>query len=284
MTQAITRFSAILVSYHSGAILDACLKALIGAPLCGQIVLVNNGNSTEISARLRAMPELTLIEGQGNIGFGRACNLGAASATEALLVFVNPDCLIDAATLPAFHDALRQFPDALIGGALRNEDGSEQRGSRRGELTPWSALISFAGLGKAGPAAGVWRDFNRMLEPFPSQVTPMPVISGALFAARTETFEAVDGFDPAFVLHVEDVDLCRRVRASGRHVMFAPQATGLHIGGTSAVSSWQVERAKIASFGYYFWKHARTFVDYLSVIMVMPLLTGAVLARAIMRR
>jgi N-acetylglucosaminyl-diphospho-decaprenol L-rhamnosyltransferase len=280
-------FSAVVVSFHTGKALMACLDALLSAPLCQQIVLVNNGNPDGVVRDLRdlaaSQAKLTLIDGHGNIGFGRGCNLGADQAVCAKLVFVNPDCIIDKGTLAAFDAALMAHPQALLGGALRNEDGSEQRGCRRGELTLWSAIVSFSGLGKPGEAAGIWRDFNRDREPFPATVTPMPVVSGALMAMSGETFERVDGFDVTYFLHVEDIDLCTRVRAADHAVLFVPEARALHIGATSDVSSWALTSAKINSFGHFFWTHARGLPEVLAVIAVMPFLALAITVRSLLR-
>jgi N-acetylglucosaminyl-diphospho-decaprenol L-rhamnosyltransferase len=281
-------FSAIVVSYQTGPILDACLEALVKAPFCSEVVLVNNGNPSEVRAKLLALaksePKFTLIDGHGNVGFGSASNLGAQVARNALLVFVNPDCILDETALPAFGEALAQHPNALIGGSLRNEDGSEQRGCRRGELTIWSAIISFLGLGRPGGEAGIWRDFNRTRESLPQTIIDMPAVSGALMAISASSFKKLGGFDPAYFLHVEDVDLCRRVRESGSAVLFAPDATALHVGATSATSSWVIEHAKIRSFARYFWKNARSFSAQLCVIFVMPLLAFALIFRTFLKR
>lgn len=279
-------FSAVVVSFNTGAVLDPCLAALAATPLCRQIVLVNNGNPHNIMAALRAadIPKLTLVDGHGNVGFGRGCNLGAQVAREDLLLFVNPDCVIDARTLPELAAVLSQHRDTLVGGALRNPDGSEQRGCRRGELTLWSAFVSFTAMGMSGAQAGIWRDFNRTRETRPTSIIDMPVVSGALMAISREMFDKVSGFDPAFFLHVEDVDICRRVRQSGGRVMFAPDATAVHIGATSDASSWAVECAKIASFAHYFWKNAHHIGDRASVLLVMPIIALAILARLVFRR
>ena len=282
-----TGFSAIVVSYRTGPVLERCLSALLAAPLCQQIVLVDNGNAPEVLTALHLLTEdqskLTLVTGQGNIGFGRGCNLGASRADGDNLVFVNPDCILDDGTLAAFGEALLANPVALLGGSLRNEDGSEQRGCRRGELTLWSGLVSFLNLGKVGESAGIWRDFNRDREPFPIETVAMPVVSGALMAIARSTFERVGGFDAAYLLHVEDIDLCVRVRAIAREVLFVPDATALHIGATSDASNWSVARAKINSFSHYFWTHARSLPARMMVIMVMPFLAAAIILRSFFR-
>jgi N-acetylglucosaminyl-diphospho-decaprenol L-rhamnosyltransferase len=288
MPLAPTGFSAVVVSFYTGPVLDHCISALLIAPLCQQIVLVNNGNPPEVLARLARLGDkqskLKIIDGHGNIGFGRACNLGSEHINQSKIVFINPDCIIDEGTLPALAEALTYQPRALVGGALRNQDGGEQRGCRRGELTLWSALISFLGLGREGKQAGIWRDFNRTKEPVPVDVVEMPVVSGALMAISATQFDVLGGFDPAYFLHVEDIDLCRRVRDRGDLVLFAPRATALHIGSTSDASSLAIESAKIASFGRYFLKAARTLIDFMSFGLVMPLVALAIIGRWFLSR
>jgi N-acetylglucosaminyl-diphospho-decaprenol L-rhamnosyltransferase len=281
------QFSAVVVSFHTGAVLTDCLTALLRAPLCQQIVLVNNGNPPDVMASLAGLAvqhsKLKIVDGHGNIGFGRGCNLGSDHADCEHLVFVNPDCIVDDCTLAAFAEALANHPTALCGGALRNMDGSEQRGCRRGELTLWSALVSFIGLGQAGAEAGTWRDFNRNRETVPTTTATMPTVSGALMATARTTFDAIGGFDAAYFLHVEDIDLCKRMRGSGGQVLFVPNATALHIGATSNASNWAVTGAKINSFTHYFLTHARGVLGKLTVIIVMPFLAMAIIARSLLR-
>jgi N-acetylglucosaminyl-diphospho-decaprenol L-rhamnosyltransferase len=278
-------FSAIVVTYNTGAILDTCLDALLSSPLCRQLIVVNNGNPSHMVQRLRSLSathaELSLIDGHGNIGFGRGCNLGAEHASWPYLVFVNPDCIVDGATLPAFSDTLGDYPTALLGGALRNEDGSEQRGGRRGELTLLSALISFLGLGRQGADAGLWRDFNREGEVAPTDCVPMPTLSGALLAMSRDSFERLEGFDASYFLHVEDIDLCKRARDLGLPVLYVPRATAIHVSSTSATSSWVIVWAKIMSFQHYFWTHAKGLGGRLALVFVMPFLAVALMVRAL---
>jgi N-acetylglucosaminyl-diphospho-decaprenol L-rhamnosyltransferase len=278
-------FSAIVVTYYTGNTLNSCLDALLNAPLCHEIILVNNGNPPGVVADLTALTrghtKLTLIDGHGNIGFGRGCNHGADQAAASHFVFVNPDCVIDAATLASFSEAFAHNPTALLGGALRNSDGSEQRGCRRGELTLWSAIVSFAGLGRHGKDAGIWRDFNRNRETAPSGNVDIPTVSGALMAISKDSFDLLEGFDAAYFLHVEDIDLCKRARDLGLPVIYVPAATALHIGATSATTSFALAWAKIASFSHYFWTHATGLGERLAVLAIMPFLALAIMGRAL---
>jgi hypothetical protein len=55
-----------------------------------------------------------------------------------------------------------------------------------------------------------------------------PWASGCLMAMRASVFEALGGFEPAFFLHGDDVDLSWRVRLSGLRVRHVPEATVFH--------------------------------------------------------
>jgi N-acetylglucosaminyl-diphospho-decaprenol L-rhamnosyltransferase len=279
-------FSAIVVSYHTGAILHACLDALSRDAACAEIILVNNGNPRAMEDALQTWScsgqGRTLLQGHGNIGFGRACNLGAEHATQAHLVFVNPDAVIAPGALRELESCLRH-PLDLAGGLVLDAAGNEQRGARRGELTLLSALVSFTGIAKPGQDAGWRRDFNRNREPLPESPVEVPTVSGAFFAMRTEGFRRVGGFDPGYFLHVEDIDLCDRVRAHAGRVWFVPAARAVHQGGTSDSPAWRVEGAKIAAFLRFFWRRADWVGGYLSVCLFAPVIVCGVVLRVLFR-
>jgi GT2 family glycosyltransferase len=74
---------------------------------------------------------------------------------------------------------------------------------------------------------------------------------------RREDFDAVDGFDEGYFLHVEDVDLCWRVRRQGGLVLFQPAAEVIHLGHTSQTSPVRVELHKGLGLARYFRKRSQ---------------------------
>ena len=278
-----TAISAVVVSFHTGDILNACLTRLLECPRCEEVILVDNGNRDDVVRNLLAWqtaePRLKLVTGHGNIGFGRGCNLGAKQASSPILAFVNPDCVLDRESLARLADLADSPVPVLVGGHIRDENGVEQRGGRRGTLSLWSACVSFSGLGRPGEQAGIWRDFNRNREVLPDEPIETPVVSGALMVTRRDIFWQIGGFDEAYFLHVEDIDLCHRYGLAGFKVIFDPLARATHIGGTSQTAAWRVEIAKLRSFLYYFWKFSRPPLGRLAVLLMAPLLTLAILGR-----
>jgi GT2 family glycosyltransferase len=54
-------------------------------------------------------------------------------------------------------------------------------------------------------------------------------VTGACLLTTREAFEAEGGFDEVeFPVNLQDVDYCLKVQASGRRVVYAPEATLLH--------------------------------------------------------
>ena len=58
-------------------------------------------------------------------------------------------------------------------------------------------------------------------------------VSGACFLVRRTAFEQVGGFDEAYFMYAEDVDLCWRLGRAGWRVLYAPDAEIVHLQGVS---------------------------------------------------
>ena len=58
--------------------------------------------------------------------------------------------------------------------------------------------------------------------------------SGACLMTRRNLLEAVGGFDEGFFLYCEEIDLCRRITATGAPLLYIPNAICVHVGGASA--------------------------------------------------
>ncbi len=278
--------SVIVVVYKTGEALEPALTSVLQDPIVTELVIVNNGASTEEIRKLHRLSatddRITLIEGQGNVGFARGANLGAHKARGRVLVFVNPDAFIRPGCLAHLTQSIENQPvPCIVGGRVLNPDMTEQRGGRRGEITPFTAVISLGRLGRFVPA---WRKYEVHLEnqAMPEGVIAVPTISGACFCMRREDFDAVAGFDEGYFLHVEDVDLCWRVRQAGGKVLFHPQAEVVHLGHTSRASPMRVEFYKGMGLVRYFSKRASTPGETLAAWLLSPLILLATLARPLL--
>lgn len=280
--------SAVMVSFHTGPILWESVAAALAEPLIAELWLIDNGNPPDVRARLRDLAlrdgRLRHVHGHGNIGFSQACNLGAAQASGTLLIFLNPDLVLQAGAAVHLLGALAQArPPSVIGGRVMGADGREQRGSRRDRITPWNALIAASGLGRLENCFPMLRDPHREKDSPPRGPIPVGAVSGAFMLLRRADYAAIGGFDPAFFMHVEDVDLCARAAKAGGDVLFQPLAIGVHAGASSRASSLFVERHKARGFALYFSRQARTPWEWIWGKAIAALLGAAFVARGLMR-
>jgi len=222
----------VIVNWNSGLWLGRCLASIAahGGDAVERVVVVDNG-STDGSLDV-AVPglELEIIRTGANLGFGKACNLGAAGATTPYLLFLNPDAALHEGTLAAalaFMESVEGAGAGVCGIRLVGEDGATQKHCAR--LPGARSFI--------GAATGLGSLLPRLFPPIPltefDHETSRPVdhVIGAFYLIRRSLFEALGGFDERFFVYLEDLDLSRRVHASGAAIWYRADATAFHKGG-----------------------------------------------------
>lgn len=280
--------SIVMVVYMTGQALEQSVACVLADPLVDEFVIVDNGSTTGDAARLRSLAErdgrVTLLSGHGNIGFARGANMGARTARGEMLIFLNPDAFLQPGCIAELVREIEPRPvPCIVGGRVLNADRSEQRGARRGDITPMTALVSLSRLANRVPALRNYEVHWESDAP-PEQPAAVPTISGACFCMRREDFEAVDGFDEGYFLHVEDVDLCWRVRQQGGAVLFHPKAEVIHLGRTSQTSPLRVEFHKGVGLARYFRKRAVKVSERLLAWALSPVIICTAVARPVMWR
>jgi GT2 family glycosyltransferase len=275
------RISVIMVSYFTGAALFESLSAVLADEDIMEIILVDNGNSIAARRNLwklaKQTPRLRILQGQGNVGFGRACNFGAKLAKGDFLLFLNPDAVTRSGTamrLAEWGENLKR--PWITGGFLQTEDGEEQRGTRRNALTPISAIVSFTPLHKLPGLNSIHLDN----QPTPSKPTAVSIVSGACMMTDRESFDQLRGFDERYFLHVEDIDICRRARVAGGEVYSLPDAKVMHYGSTSQVRIQKVEFEKFKGFVRYFADYSSKWWSKILLILAVPFMFVGIMGRA----
>ena len=280
--------SVVLVAYMTGESLFPSIESALSQADVGEVIIVDNGSTSGDAERLAGLaaknPRVQLVSGHGNVGFARGANLGAHAARGELLVFLNPDAFLGPGGVAALARALEGRPSpSLVGARILNPDGSEQRGGRRGEITPLSTFLSLSTLASRIP--GLKRfEVHLEDEPAPLEVIEAPTVSGACFAIRRDDFAAIGGFDEGYFLHVEDIDLCWRIRQAGGQVVFQPEAEVVHVGHTSRANPLRVEYAKGCGLARFFRKRASTPLETLAALGLAPFIVAAAVVRPVFWR
>ncbi len=275
------RISVVMVSYFTGPSLMEAVPAVLADPDILELIIVDNGNTVSARQRLWALAKserrIRIVQGHGNVGFGRACNYGAQLSKGDYILFLNPDAVIEKGTameLAECGDGLTR--PWIAGGNLQTVNGVEQRGARRSELTPLSAVVSFTPLHKLP-----WfKSIHLEHLPVPDEPVEMPIVSGACLMMDRESFEMLGGFDERYFLHVEDIDICRRAKLAGGEVYFVPEAKVMHYGSTSKARIVRVERNKFRGFVRYFWDYTSHWWSKTLLVLSIPFMYMAIMGRA----
>ena len=154
--------SVVMVVYMTGEALEESLACVLKDALVDEFVIVDNGSASPDASRLRAAAagdtRVKLLAGHGNVGFARGANLGARAARGDVLVFLNPDAFVQPNCIAELVREIEGRPvPCIVGGRVLNADRSEQRGARRGDITPMTALMSLSRLAQRVPA---WRRYE----------------------------------------------------------------------------------------------------------------------------
>ncbi len=227
--------SAIIVNYNAGAHLTQCVNSLRADGVDDVVVVDNASADSSMEALIACDPATRIIRAGRNLGFGSAANLGVANSSSDYALILNPDIVVEPGTVKYLVDALdRDAEVAVVGPRIADSDGTLYPSARR-----FPALVDAAGHAFFGL---MWKDnpFTRryrMLDWGHGDARRVDWVSGACFLARRAAFEELGGFDPAYFMYVEDVDLCWRAARRGWAVAYEPAGRVTHVQGVSTAGA-----------------------------------------------
>ena len=206
-------WTIITVTYNSSESLSKCWT--VGVPSGVRWIVVDNC-STDGSADLAESLGADVIRQETNLGFSAGNNVGLRAATSEFIGFVNPDVVVDFASLPRMARLL-ESKECLLAPQLRNEDGSCQPNGR-GHPTLVNKLRNRLTQG----------DTDYQLIADAETERDVCWLMGAVVLGRQETFRRLDGWDERFFVYYEDSDLGLRAWRQGIPVVVTGKASWTH--------------------------------------------------------
>ncbi|MEO6703054.1 MAG: glycosyltransferase family 2 protein [Jatrophihabitantaceae bacterium] len=224
----------VAVTYGSGDSLTTFLDSLPGAtsrPL--DVLLADNGSTDQAPQRAAAERDgVRLLDTGGNLGYGRAANLGAAQVAGDWIVLANPDVEWTPGAIDELLAVAERWPRAgALGPLIRNPAGEVYPSAR--ELPSLSRGIGHALCGWWWPSNPWTRAYRQERAEPVERVAGW--LSGSCLLVRRVAFESVGGFDPSYFMYFEDVDLCHRLADAGWLNVYAPSSQIVHTGSHSTV-------------------------------------------------
>jgi len=191
-----------------------------------EVIVADNGSTDESLEVLRdEFPSVRAIVLDKNYGFAEGYNRAIEQVDSEYVVLLNSDVEVTETWLSPLLDYLDAHPEVAAVQpkvrAWRKRDYFEHAGAAGGYL---NAL---------GYPYCRGRRFGRVEQDKGQYDTVAEVdwTTGACMCVRTSIYKECGGLDAAFFAHMEEIDLCWRMRNRGWKLACVPASTVYHLGG-----------------------------------------------------
>ena len=237
-----TNSVSIIIPTRNGVeLLSACIASIdVHQPEHVEILVIDNGSDDSAMiaylAALALRPDATVVRHDAPFNFSEINNVAARAAKGELLCFLNNDTeVIAPGWLNRARMMLAMEDIGVVGARLLYPDGTLQHFG----ITLGMYRHRVAGTlhsGAAGDQPGYFGK-ARLIQQFSA-------ITAACMFVRAHDFNRLGGFDPAFKVAYNDVDLCLRFRQAGLRVVCDPEIVLFHKESRSRGSDGAGERAE----------------------------------------
>jgi len=227
-------------------------------------------------------PGVRLFALKDNPGYGAAMNIAISKIDAPFVLMLNGDTCMRPGSLAAIEAYLDSHPRVGIAGPrLTHQNGTLQRSAR---CDPGTArwLIDNHLWGHCFRHIPGLRQclLNAWPHDHPRRV---PWILGAAMGGRTEALMEVGGFDRAFFMYFEDIDLCDRLWSAGWEVHFMPDAEVMHLGGASTRKWHSKMEEHYFSSALCYYRRRYSIARFMALKRVMQIELATRVARDVVR-
>ncbi len=193
-----------------------------------EIIIADNYSTDDSVSFLKATyPQLRLILNDKNYGFAEGYNLALKQIETEYYILLNSDIEVTANWAKGIIDFMEQNPDVAV-------CQPRIRSYREPELFEYAGACG-GYIDKLGYPFCRGRLFQS-IEKDHGQYNDIREIfwaSGACFFIRAKLFHQAGGFDGDFFAHMEEIDLCWRLKNMGHRVFVYPDSIIYHVGGAT---------------------------------------------------
>ncbi|MCD4693929.1 glycosyltransferase family 2 protein [bacterium] len=226
----------VIVNWKAKRDIESCLISLFrdleNSNLNFIVQVVDNSENRDGIKELisKKFPEVKYLDSGGNIGFGRAQNLGLISEEARFYLPLNPDIYFkkEGGAIKKLIDVLEQRSEVgMLAPRLLNSDGSVQYSCCRfpGLLDQIGRRMNWDEKNKKFKEKINYyliKNFNH------NKKVSVDWIMGSFMLVKNEVVREVGFFDDRFFMYFEDCDWCRRVWKGGWQVFYCPEVEIIH--------------------------------------------------------
>jgi len=270
--------SIIILNYNTKNTTIDCLKSLI--PFLDptiECLVLDNGSSDGFYNHAKKLfantKNITFIRSVKNLGFGGGNNLAARKSKGNYFLFLNSDTLMQKNIFSQTLDHLKSHPDTIaVSCSLRNPDNTLQVNGGYFPTVPrvlfWQTFIDdlpiiSSILKSIHPHGGNFNLVNKFFKGFslysdkPSHASPLQErdwLTGAYLMISKLDFLKAGGFDPDIFMYAEEMELCFRLKKTGRKLFILGDFSIIHLGGVSSGPTLAIS-GEVKGMLHFFKKH-----------------------------
>ena len=226
------RVAVVILNYNGAEMLRRFLPSVVEFSSEADVIVADNASTDDSVVVMRnEFPAVRLICLDKNYGFADGYNKALQQVTAEYYILLNSDV---------------EVTDGWLAPMLSFMDGNSDVAACQPKLLSYKEKAFFEYAGGAGGFIDRYgypfcrgRIFDTVEKDNGQydSVADLFWATGAALMIRSADYRSVGGLDGSFFAHMEEIDLCWRLRARGRRIVCVPGSCVYHVGGATLAKS-----------------------------------------------
>ncbi len=219
----------VIVNWNTADVTCKCINSILKhtSKVNYCITVVDNSSTDNSIKKISTIKNsrLKLIKNTSNLGYAKACNIGANSTKSNYVLFLNSDILFFDNSIKTLLDFLHKHTKniGLVSPQFLNPDKSIQASV----FPPQTLFNAFKQY-----ILNIPNSFSKYT-PKTNKPTEVWSVSGGAVLIKNSVFKKCGGWDESYHFYFEDLQLCKDIRHMGLKIYYLPQAKLIHYHGLS---------------------------------------------------
>ena len=216
----------VILNFNGKHWLEQFLPSVIAHSESAEIIVADNASTDGSETWFKAhYPQLRWINNNSNLGYSGGYNTALSQIVADIFVLLNSDIEVSAGWLKPVVDFLTNHPQAAAAQPkilqFNQKTHFEYAGASGGFIDR---------LGFPFCRGRVFESYEEDLGQY-DDIDEVFWASGACLFVKSSAFHEIGGLDDSFFAHMEEIDLCWRLKNLGYSIWVVPQSKVYHVGG-----------------------------------------------------
>jgi GT2 family glycosyltransferase len=221
-----TKVAVVILNYNGRKYLETFLPSVIEHSVGYEIIVADNASTDDsVSFLKNTYPTIKILQNTTNQGFAEGYNTALKQISAEYYILLNSDVEVT-------YNWIQPIIDLM--------DSNKSTAACQPKIKSFNEKTHFEYAGAAGGYID-WlgypfcrgRVFDAYEEDLGQYNDTKEIFwaTGACMFVRADTFHQIGGFDANFFAHMEEIDLCWRMKNAGNKIYYCSDSSVFHVGG-----------------------------------------------------